>query len=152
MRKHVAMFGTFGYELDPTKLTSKEKKAVKQDILDYKRYQELICSGDFYRLETTDENQVAWMVVSQDKNEALVGYYQILARPNPSYERIRLLGLAKEKEYSVSEGDKKTVRYGKDLETIGLILNENYIGREQEYWSRTMPGDFHSRVFHLTAR
>ena len=40
-------------------------------------------------------------------------------------------------------------RFGDDLMQIGLVLGGNYIGRAQEYWSRTMPGDFSSQLYHL---
>lgn len=152
MRKAVAFFGTFGYELDPTRLTQSEKDEIKTQIRDYKKYQELIYQGDFYRLETYDMNRVAWMVVSKDKKEALVAHYQILAEPNPNYKRLKLSGLDSHTRYHIKEKYIDQVRSGVDLENIGLILNQNYIGREQEYWSREMPGDFHSRIFYLKAQ
>lgn len=151
MRKAVAFFGTFGYELDPTRLTQSEKDEIKTQIKDYGKYQELIHQGDFYRLETYDKNRVAWMVVSKDKKEALVAHYQILAEPNPNYKRLKLSGLDGQARYHIKEKYIDQVRTGVDLENIGLILNQNYIGREQEYWSREMPGDFHSRIFYLEA-
>lgn len=150
MRKNVAFFGMFGYELNPLALTPEEKETIKQQIVDYKAYQELIMQGDFYRLETNDSNQVAWMVVSSDQSEAVVGYYQILAKPNPSYQRLKLRGLKADTCYKISENHMKLQRYGRDLETIGILLNENYLGRESEYWSREMSGDFSSRLFYLT--
>ena len=41
------------------------------------------------------------------------------------------------------------MRYGRDLETIGIILGKNYIGKENDYWSREMPGDFYGEIYHL---
>ena len=152
MRKAVAFFGTFGYELDPTQLTQADKDEIKKQIKDYKNYQELIHQGNFYRLETLDANRVAWMVVSEDKTEALVAHYQILAEPNPNYKRLKLKGLASDYCYKIIEKNMDQVRTGADLEKVGLILNQNYIGRQQEYWSREMPGDFHSRIFYLKAQ
>ena len=32
---------------------------------------------------------------------------------------------------------------------IGLVLGGNYIGRAQDYWGRSMPGDFSSQLYHL---
>jgi len=38
---------------------------------------------------------------------------------------------------------------GDDLMQIGLVLGGNYIGRAQDYWGRSMPGDFSSQLYHL---
>lgn len=149
MRKNVALFGSFGYELDPTKLEPEEKEQIKLDIKEYQSYQNLIYTGNFYRLETGDSNRKAWMVVSQDQKEALVAHYQILAEPNPNYKRLKLQGLLADGKYHVSEKRVDQVRTGADLEAIGLLLNQNYIGRQNDFWSREMPGDFHSRLFYL---
>ncbi|WP_288941170.1 alpha-galactosidase, partial [uncultured Streptococcus sp.] len=149
MRKDVAMFGVFGYELNPLSLTAEEKETVKAQIEEYHAYQELIQNGIFYRLDLTDKNHVGWMVVSRDRSEALVGYYTILAQPNPSYERLKLVGLKTDAAYQVSEADDKSIRFGRDLETVGIILGKNYIGRENDYWSREMPGDFYGKMYHL---
>ncbi|WP_045798268.1 alpha-galactosidase [Streptococcus equinus] len=149
MRKDVAMFGVFGYELNPLSLTAEEKETVKTQIKEYHAYQELIQNGIFYRLDLTDKNHVGWMVVDKEKSEALVGYYTILAQPNPFYERLKLVGLNPEKTYHLTGNGKDEMRYGRDLETIGIILGKNYIGRENDYWSREMPGDFYGEIYHL---
>lgn len=149
MRKDVAMFGVFGYELNPLALTEEEKEAVKAQIKEYHTYQELIQNGIFYRLDLTDKNHVGWLVVNKERTEALVGYYTILAQPNPIYERLKLVGLNPDKAYHILGKDKDEVRYGRDLASIGIILGKNYIGRESEYWSREMPGDFNGKIYYL---
>ena len=147
MRGNVAMFGTFGYEMDITKLTDKEKNQIKKQVISYKQHQELVQKGTFYRLLSPFEsNEVAWMIVSDNKKEALVGYYQILAKPNPKYHRLKLQGLDPNCYYEINQ---KECRYGDDLEQIGLILGGNYIGRQNEYWQREIPGDFSSQLFYL---
>ena len=149
MRKDVAMFGVFGYELNPLALTEEKKEAVKAQIKEYHAYQELIQNGIFYRLDLTDKNHVGWLVVNKERTEALVGYYTILAQPNPIYERLKLVGLNPDKAYHILGKDKDEVRYGRDLTSIGIILGKNYIGRENEYWSREMPGDFNGKIYYL---
>lgn len=149
MRKAVAMFGVFGYELNPLALTEEEKEAVKAQIKEYHTYQELIQNGIFYRLDLMDKNHVGWMVVNKERTEALVGYYTILAKPNPPYERLKLVGLKADATYQISGADGESIRFGRDLESIGIILGKNYIGRENEYWSREMPGDFYGKIYHL---
>jgi len=149
MRGDVALFGTSGYELDPIKLTEEEKIVVREQIRVRNARQKLLLEGDFIRLSSPYEsNRPAWMVVSKDQSEALVGIYQVLAKPNPPYERLQLRGLIDDGLYEISGS--KEMRLGDDLMNIGLLFGENYIGRTQEYWSREMPGDFSSRIVHLS--
>ncbi len=149
MRGDVAYFGTFGYELDITQCTVEEKSTISQQIQQFKKHQKLIHSGKFYRLLSPfGSNEVAWMVVSHNQQEALVGYYQILARPNPKYYRLKLAGLNENYQYTVSG---QGVHCGDELMSIGLLFGENYIGRETEYWQRDMKGDFNSRLIYLKA-
>lgn len=148
-RGDVAMFGTFGYELDLTKLDDSEKEEVKKQVKNFKKHQKLIHSGLFYRLISPYETEkCAWMVVAKDQSQAIVGIYYPLAKPNPGYERIRLQGLNPTLRYQINESRE---RFGGDLMTIGLILGENYINRANEYWQREMPGDYHSKIFFLEA-
>ncbi|NLM68102.1 MAG: alpha-galactosidase, partial [Enterococcus sp.] len=147
-RNEVAMFGTYGLELDITKLSAAELAQVKEAITTFKTYAELIHKGTFYRLVNPfAENQCSWIVVSQDRKEALVADYQVLGKPNPSYRRLPLAGLNPEEVYAI--GQTNQCRFGKDLIHIGLILGGNYINRADEYWSRELPGDYHSRLYHL---
>lgn len=146
-RGDVAMFGTFGYELDLTKLDENQKEQVKKQVQEFKKYQELIHSGLFYRLISPYEKEkCAWMVVSKDQSRAIVGIYHPLAKPNPGYERIRLQGLNPTFRYQVNES---LQRFGEDLMSVGLILGGNYIDRASDYWQREKPGDYHSQIFVL---
>ena len=54
-RGHVALAGTFGYELDLNKLSDEEISEVKQQITFMKEYRELIQFGTFYRLKSPFE-------------------------------------------------------------------------------------------------
>lgn len=150
MRTRVALFGTFGYELDLRSLSPQERAEIKEGIEIYQRYQKLVSTGNFYRLETGDRNRVAWLLVSEDREEALVAHFQILAEPNPNYKRLKVPYLDEQALYQVEEKNLHQQRFGRDLKEVGLFLNQNYIGRQEEYWSREMPGDFHALLFHLT--
>ena len=46
----VAMAGTFGYELDPGKLSEEEKEEVREQVRQFRKYAPLIYHGDYYRL------------------------------------------------------------------------------------------------------
>lgn len=141
-RANTAYFGAFGYELDVTKMTGDEKEQVKQQIVFYKENRKLIQQGQFYRIESPfaeDGNETSWMVVSDDQQEALLGYYQVLARPNPGYSRIFFKGLNPEFEYAI-DGIEDTF-YGDELMEAGLQLNR--------YRKQAHPADFSSTLFKL---
>ena len=103
-RANVAYFGTFGYELDLNLLSDAEMASVKKQIAFMKEYRELIqVDGDFYRLLSPFEgNETAWMVVSQDKTQAVAALYQRLNKVNASWLRLKLEGLDPDAKYQVS--------------------------------------------------
>lgn len=117
----VAMAGTFGYELDISKMTEEEKGIVKEQIETFKSYADLIAQGEYYRLSNaTEENvfYVAWEFVKEDKTEALLSYVQIHPQTNLLYVRIRWKGLDPRKNYKVE----KEVYSGEVLMNIGYLL------------------------------
>lgn len=97
----VAMAGSFGYELDLSLLTEEEKAEVKEQIKDYKKYQELIYTGDYYRLHTPgkDTEIAAWAFVSQDRSEALLNIVSLDTHGNEPTNYVRMRGLDPEKPY-----------------------------------------------------
>lgn len=120
-RGDVAMSGNFGYELDLTKFTDDEKEIVKQQVALYKEIRGLVQQGDLYRLKSPFKgNETAWMFVSEDKTEALVFYFRVLAEPNPAHKRLRLKGLNAEYDYQL-EG-KDDVYTGDSLLQAGLTI------------------------------
>nr|WP_221439788.1 alpha-galactosidase [Spirochaeta isovalerica] len=118
-RFNTATFGLLGYELDLTKLNNFEKKVIKKQISFYKEYRKLLQFGDFYRIEDPLSGEMTlWMVVSSDKNEAIIGYYQKTAKPNPGPERYRLKGLDPHKKYSL-----KNRTQFMDVKQFGHLIN-----------------------------
>lgn len=76
-RAAVAMAGTFGYELDPCKLSEEEKAAVREQCQNYHRYYPIVHEGELYRLippVSGDRNRAAWCHVSADKRQVLATY------------------------------------------------------------------------------
>ncbi len=117
----VAMAGTFGYELDISKMTEEEKGIVKEQIETFKSYADLIAQGEYYRLSNAMEENVfyvAWEFVKEDKTEALLSYVQIHPQTNLLYVRIRWKGLDPRKNYKVE----KEVYSGEVLMNIGYLL------------------------------
>ncbi len=103
-RGDVALCGTFGYELDPGKLTDEEKEIVRRQVQDYHKYYDLIHYGDFYRITSPTEDPFLcdWEFVSPDRNQVLFTRV-IMRRPENVYQFQRLRGLDPEKLYVDSD-------------------------------------------------
>ena len=70
----VALWGTFGYELNPMHLNDEQRALFKQQIERYHATYDVVHYGDLYRLISPWESseRVAWMHVSPAKDEAFV--------------------------------------------------------------------------------
>lgn len=105
----VAMAGTFGYELDITKLSAEEKEIVKEQVAEFKKYYDLIQNGEYYRL--TDDGSkspfVAWEFLAADKTEALVNAVVLRSKANPMFYNVRIAGLKPAAVYAVEGTDEK---------------------------------------------
>lgn len=136
-RGRIASLGAFGYELDVTKMTEVEKEGVKAQIEAYKRIDDLVLSGDLYRLSNAlESNYFCVLVVRKDKGEAYVVGERGLCIPYWSdkyYPRIRLYGLDDNADYEIEELG--AVLSGGALQRVGLSLPKT--------------GDFGSWVWHL---
>ncbi|MGN0906635.1 MAG: alpha-galactosidase, partial [Bullifex sp.] len=116
-RSSVAMIGSYGLELDPTKLSEDEKAVIRKEINEYKELCTIIKDGDFYRLMHTPEAGCC-LAVSQDKKDAVLIAVRRLSHGNPKDFHVRLRGLDANAMYSV--GDK--VFTGSLLMNAGLLL------------------------------
>ena len=155
-RAAVAFFGVLGYELDPTTLAADDRRAIADQVAFYKANRELFQRGRFVRLRSPFEdggNQTAWMVVAPDRSRAVVGYYQVLNRPVPAADHLRLRGLDPGTLYRVTgwpDGDDPLVRAnagergGDELMGAGLSLGADR--HEADRW-----GDFRAWLFVLEA-
>lgn len=122
-RANVAYFGVFGYELDLTVLSSEEKEKIKEQIVFYKEHRELLLKGTFYRILSSFEgNETSWIVVSEDKTEAIAGYYKILNSVNEGWQRLKLVGLDEDRKYIINDNSQRYY-YGDELMNIGIILD-----------------------------
>ncbi len=145
-RGNVAIFGAFGYELDLNKLTDEELKIVREQISFVKKHQKLIHQGTFYRLKSPfEDNIVSWMVVSEDKKQAIVGYYKILNDVNCPYRRLYLKGLDENTQYKIDGFD--TTFYGDELMNIGLVVSDSSSGQNHVQNYKEPTYDFQSRIW-----
>lgn len=148
-RANVAYFGDFGYELDLDKLSKNELQQVKEQITFYKQFRPLFQQGHFYRLLSPFEKNgdAAWMVVSPDKQQAIVASYKALNQVNCAYHRLYLQGLNPDFTYHI---DQETYS-GDALMKIGLISSDASSGQINQQNQRPETFDFDSKVWVLTA-
>lgn len=99
-KSHIALFGTYGYEMNPCLLNEEERKQILEVTDVYHKYHnEVIQNGDLYRLISPFEtNAMAMMSVSKDKAKAIVLYAHLLKERN-SYRYLKLQGLDANKKY-----------------------------------------------------
>lgn len=130
-RGMVAMYGSFGYELDPGALTEEEQGVVCRQIADFKKYAPLIQDGLTYRLTDPSESRLAaWETVSRDGSEALVNAVRLESHANDCPYFVTPKGLTKGAFYRI-EGEDRI--YPADaLMEMGLPLEFDHV----EYASR----------------
>ncbi|MEW4327953.1 alpha-galactosidase [Rossellomorea marisflavi] len=142
-RFHTAMFGVFGYELDATALSQEEKEAVRKQVTFFKANRRLIQFGSFHRLVSPFEgNDAAWMV--SDGNEAILAFYRVLAKPNPSLIRVRMRGLDPDGLYELNGSG--TRYYGDELMNVGFLIPPFFSGTVKTE-NTVMTGDFQSAIW-----
>ncbi|MDF2904953.1 MAG: alpha-galactosidase [Herbinix sp.] len=117
----VAMAGTFGYELDVSRLSNDEKDMIKQQVELYKRNYEVINYGEYYRLTNPYQNDTftSWQMVSEDKEHSLLSVVFHQSHANSNFHKILLMGLDEKALYQVN-GDK--IYSGEALMNAGLVL------------------------------
>ncbi len=95
------MAGTFGYELDITKLTDDEKGTIKEQIAFFHRFYDLIQYGDYYRLQPPESGCSVWEFASADGGEALVSAVYGRVEANAPVAQVRIHGLMDDALYRV---------------------------------------------------
>lgn len=137
-RGNVAYFGTYGLELDVTKMTAEEKEEIKRQIKEFKELYDLIQFGDYYRLVSPYNRGKSlysvWETVKEDGSEALVCAVRYENECAEVPEFVKVKGLIADKWYVVN-GDKKYL--GDALMNIGIKLDYQYCS-------------FPSKLYHIT--
>ncbi len=134
-RGNVAMVGTFGYELDVTRIPKEDKDAIPAQIAEFNKYNPIIRTGDQYRIGNVFEDNMwdAWIFVAKDKSEAVFTFVQVLGRPNYRNRRVKLKGLDPDAMYkNMTNGE---IHSGAALMNAGIFIGLN--------------GDFASEVIHF---
>ena len=129
-RANVACFGTSGYEMDLNRLSERELAEIKDQVTFMKKWRRLLQYGTFFRLKSPfDGNIASWMTVSDDRSQAIVGWYRILNSVNPPYTRMKLAGLDPDRLYKVSnDGVFMGAFSGEELMKVGQDTRESCSG------------------------
>ena len=115
----VAMGGSFGYELDPRKLSDEERREMIDQIAFAGKTQQARLYGDFYRLRSPYAgNDTAWISVARDKSEAVLTYVRARSQANTLPPLVRLEGLDPDARYEIAETGE--VYGGDELMRAGL--------------------------------
>lgn len=133
-RADVAYAGTFGYELDITKMNDHEIEILKNQIHHVRQLRSLSINGDFYRLISPyDSNYCVWSIVSKDKSEIFVMACRILNFAHIEEQKIKLQGLNPNYDY------------------IDVLTNSLFHGDELMFTGFTpkFEGDFSTYTLHL---
>ncbi len=135
-RAHVAMTGTFGYELDVTKLSEEEKEQAIVFNQKYHKYNEVYREGDYYRIASYRENNMydCWQVVSEDKSRFLLTFVQVRFETSRKSIRLVLEGLEPKAKYQL-EGTEQ-VYSGELLMNAGFLQD-------------MIMGDYNCRLYHF---
>lgn len=135
-RGEVALAGTFGYELDITKICEDEQTMIGEQVQMYHKYNHLVREGDYFRIASWSDNQCydCWSVAAKDRSEVLVTFVLVLAHISYRSKKIKLQGFDAEKYYQL-EGTKE-IYSGDVLMNAGFMIKET-------------PGDFTSCLYHF---
>ncbi len=142
-RGYVALAGTFGYELDITKLSEEERKIIPHQIELYKKYSDIVRNGDYWRIASYSENHEfdCWACISKDKNKALITFVQVLNHPNFKKRFIKIKGICAESNYLVHYLDDE--QNSKPLELKGSTIINAGIPVSRDW------GDFQGKLIYL---
>lgn len=116
-----AMAGAFGYELDPGELTDAEKEEIRRQVRRYKKYEELIRKGDYYRLSDPFQNAcAAWQFISKDGDRVLLNVVMLEVHGNMPVTYVKLKGLHADMVYEDVDTGKRY--YGSALMEAGMPM------------------------------
>ena len=143
-RGYVALSGTFGYELDITKLPPEERAMIPGQIALYKKFSPLVREGDYYKIASAAENNEydCWASISRDKTRALVTFVQIQNHPNNKTRMVKIPGLDADRTYTVSWPDEDQQKFPPLKLTGATIMNAGIPIRRD--W-----GDYQGQLIYL---
>ena len=120
-----ALFGTYGYEMNPNKLTAEEVVMLNETAELYKRYHKnVVENGDLYHIaDPSDGEYYILQCVSKDKSTSLVLSMNLKCQKD-CFRFVRLRGLQADKLYKNSHDGK--AYYGDYYMNVGLNLSTEW--------------------------
>lgn len=100
-RAITSLFGHFGIEADLTEFDDRELDVVRTTIELYRRYRDLLHSGDTVRFDL-DAPWLAHGVYATDRSRALISVAALDATPTAATAPLRLIGLDDERRYRIA--------------------------------------------------
>jgi alpha-galactosidase len=121
-KAEIALFGSYGFELDPRKLSEKDIEEIKSVNIIYKKYRDVILNGDMYRLSSPYDGK-AFAINMVDKNKEKAVFLMVnLLKKTRAYRFVKLRGLAANKHY-LNNWDNKAYS-GDYYMKVGINLSE----------------------------
>jgi alpha-galactosidase len=136
-RYHVALGGALGYELHLPNASYSVKEAVKRQITDYRKYEDLILLGDYYSiLNPYEVGCSAYYYTDSNRTRFLVSFLQCEAEET-----------SREFKLSIPEASPKSIY-------VDEISGESYIGSEliSGLVASTDGSENNSRMWYLTKK
>ncbi len=131
-KARLALFGTYGYEMNPNKLTEEQVAELDAVANIYKKYhKDIIQNGTLYHLSSpTESNFMSMQCVSTDKKTSLVLWMSKLVAPDV-WRFVKLKGLDPNKKYH-NDWD-NSVHTGEYYMQVGLNLSLVWFSEFQAY-------------------
>lgn len=125
-KSELAFWGTYGYEMNPNKLTEEEIRTLDKTAQAYKKYHaDVIENGILYHISSPfDSRYLCMQSVSEDKTKSAF-LFMTKAKILEENRFFRLRGLLKEAKYRSSYDD--LIYTGEYLMKIGLNLSELFV-------------------------
>lgn len=121
-KAEIALFGSYGFELNPVCMSQKDKdEVVKINDIYHKYHNDVVLDGDLYRLISPfDGKAFAIDMVSKDKSKCLFLYVNLLKQTR-NRRFVKLQGLKAESYYKNSLDNK--IHKGEFYQNVGINLS-----------------------------
>lgn len=130
----VAMSGKLGFDIRVNEMNSQELKLSQNAVKNYKNIQDIVNTGEMYRLIAPyNNNQAAWMLVDKSKNKAVLYAYTLHTQYGDYFDPVYCKGLDPDKKYQLTELNLEDENKPQ-LSQNGKILSGDYLMKVGLKW------------------
>ncbi|WP_414844594.1 alpha-galactosidase [Chryseobacterium sp. IT-36CA2] len=145
----VAMSGKLGFDIQIGKMNSQELKLSQKALENYKNIQNLLNTGEIYRLIAPYNNhQTAWMLTDKSKNKAVLYAYNLNTQLGDYFVPIYCMGLDPDKKYLLTELNLENESQPQ-LPQNGKVFSGDYLMKAGLQWF--LNGSIKSSIIELKA-